>query len=393
MKKIHFLMIGTFVGLSACNNPESGSIPSNKQGKKDTTVQTAVDGDSLFSTTIDGKTTKLFTLSNGNGMQLKITNYGGRFVSLMVPDKEGRATNVVIGMDGIKSYKSSSEPYFGATIGRYGNRIAGGKFVLDGKTYALSINNGPNTLHGGKNGFQYKVWDAVQPNERTLQLWYVSADGEEGFPGTLQVQVVYSLTEDNAVKMEYSAKCDKKTVVNLTNHAFFNLNGAGSGTILNHSLQIFADRYTPVDSNLIPTGNIEPVYNTAFDFKTPKIIGKDINQKNVQLNYGKGYDHNYVLNGTKGDYGLLSAARAMGDKSHIVMDVYTQEPGLQFYSGNFMQGKNEMAGGFRDSLHTAFCLETQHFPNSPNQSAFPSTLLQPGKTYHTVSIYKFSVSE
>lgn len=372
----------------SCNNAgdqKTDGEDSSAAVTDSSTQQTA----SKFDATIDGKKTALYTLKNANGMTLSITNYGGRFVSLMVPDSAGKMTDVIISMDGAESFKNATEPYLGATIGRYGNRIAKGKFKLDGQEYTLALNNGANTLHGGKKGFQYVVWDAVQPNDSTLELSYTSPDMEEGYPGELKTKVIYSLTGDNAVKMEYTATTTKPTIVNLTNHAFFNLNGAGSGDVLGHQLQIFANKYNPVDSTLIPTG-IQPVAGTPFDFTKATAIGARIEDDNEQLKNGKGYDHNYVLNGTKGDYGMTHAARIKGDKSGIVMDVLTQEPGLQFYSGNFMQSKNTLVGGFKDDFRTAFCLETQHYPDSPNQPSFPSTVLKPGETYHTVSYYKFS---
>ncbi len=344
-----------------------------------------------FAETIDGKKTGLYRLKNSNGMELGITNFGGRFVYLKVPGKEGKPVNVIVGFDSVLQFQKSTEPYFGATIGRFGNRIAKGKFSIDGTGYTLSVNNGANTLHGGKNGFQYKVWDAKQAGDSVLELSYLSKDGEEGFPGNLQVKVTYSLTQANEIKMQYEAVTDKKTVVNLTNHAFFNLNGAGSGTINNHLLMINADNYTPVDATLIPTGKIETVKGTPFDFTTAIKIGEHVNDStNAQLKNGAGYDHNFVLNKNNGT-GLNLAATALGDKSGIFMEVFTQEPGLQFYGGNFMQGKNIISGGGKDDYRTAFCLETQHFPDAPNQPAFPSTILEPGKMYKTVSVYKFSV--
>lgn len=339
-----------------------------------------------FQRTIEGKTATLYHLKNSRGMTAAITNYGGRLVSLLVPDKNGKPTDVVVGFKNADDYANSTEPYFGATIGRYGNRIAKGKFSLDGKQYTLFTNNGPNTLHGGKKGFQAVVWNADQPNDSTLVLTYLSKDGEEGFPGNLNVKVVYHLTANNELKLEYEATTDKTTVVNLTNHAFFNLNGEGSGTINNHILQINASQYTPVDSTLIPTGKNLPVAGTPFDFTKPVAIGTRVEEKNEQLQNGKGYDHNFVLSGT----GMKHAATVVGDKSGIVMDVYTEEPGLQFYGGNFMQSKNTFKGGAKDDFRTAFCLETQHFPDSPNQPAFPSTVLKPGQTYQTSSVYKFS---
>jgi len=298
---------------------------------------------------------------------------------------------VVVGFKTVDEFVNSTEPYFGATIGRFGNRIGNGKFTLDGQQYQLSVNNGPNTLHGGKNGFQSVVWDAQQLNDSTLVLTYLSKDGEEGFPGNLNVKVTYGLTSANEVTMDYEATTDKKTVVNLTNHAFFNLNGEGSGTINNHQLQINADSYTPVDATLIPTGKIEPVTGTPFDFTKSTVIGSRIDTtNNEQLKFGKGYDHNFVLREGK-TTALKSAATAIGDQSGIVLEVLTQEPGLQFYGGNFMQSKNTFKGGSKDDFRTAFCVETQHFPDAPNQPAFPSTVLAPGQTYKTSSVYKFSI--
>ncbi|MCX2574952.1 aldose epimerase family protein [Pedobacter sandarakinus] len=342
-----------------------------------------------FRKQIDNKQTDLYTLKNKNNAEAIFTNYGGRLVSLLMPNKDGKMVDVVVGFKSVTDYEKSAEPYFGATIGRYGNRIAKGKFTLDGKQYTLFTNNGQNTLHGGKKGYQDVVWDAKQINPQTVQFSYLSKDGEEGFPGNLNVMVTYTLTDDNELKMDYQATTDKNTVLNLTNHAFFNLNGEGSGDILNHEVQIFADTYTPVDSTLIPTGKIEKVAGTPFDFTKATTIGARIGDKNEQLTFGKGYDHNYVLNQTKG-MGMYHAAEVKGNQSGILMDVYTQEPGLQFYSGNFMQSKNTFKTGSKDDFRTAFCMETQHFPDSPNQPSFPSTVLKPGQTYKTSSIYKFS---
>ena len=345
-----------------------------------------------FRQTIDGKATDLYVLKNKNNMQAAITNYGGRLVSLLVPGRDNKLIDVSVGFDSVQQYKTSTEPYFGATIGRYGNRIAKGKFTLDGNQYVLATNNGPNTLHGGKKGFQYVVWDATQIGDSMLQLTYLSKDMEEGYPGNLQVKVVYHLTENNELKITYEASTDKKTVVNLTNHAFFNLNGAGSGTINNHVLMINADSFTPVDATLIPTGQTAPVANTPFDFRTATAIGKNVNDSSLQIKNGNGYDHNFVLNKNAGS-GLNHAATVTADLTGIVMDVYTQEPGLQFYGGNFMQSKNKIKGGAMDDFRTAFCLETQHFPDSPNQPGFPSTILEPGKIYATTSIYTFSIKQ
>ncbi|HTN22317.1 MAG TPA: aldose epimerase family protein [Pelobium sp.] len=369
--------------LSACSNNKAESSSSQDS------LSVAMVDSAKFDTTINGKAVKIFTLTNKNNMKAVFTNLGGRIISLMVPDSAGKLTDVVVGFGSAEAYQKSTEPYFGATIGRYGNRIAKGKFTIDGKEYQSSLNNGANMLHGGKNGFQYQVWDATQPDDHTIVLNYLSKDGEEGFPGNLNVKVTYTLTDDNELKMDYEATTDKTTIVNLTNHAFFNLNGEGSGTILDHTLQIFADKYNPVDSTLIPTG-IEKVAGTPFDFTQPTKIGERIEQENQQLKNGGGYDHNYILNGTKG-MGMTHAATVSGDKSGIVMDVYTQEPGLQFYTGNFMQSNNTFKGGTKDDFRTAFCLETQHYPDSPNHPDFPSTELKPGDTYKTSSIYKFSV--
>jgi aldose 1-epimerase len=305
----------------------------------------------------------------------------------MVPDKNGKMIDVVVGFSSLKQYTDASEPYFGATIGRYGNRIAKGTFVIDGVTYHASTNNKTNMLHGGTKGYQYVVWDTEKLDDATLQFSYLSKDGEMGFPGNLNVKVTYQLTDDNALKITYQATTDKKTVVNLTNHAFFNLNGEGSGTILNHSLQIFADRYTPVDSTLIPIGTLQAVSGTPFDFTKPQTIGKRIESDNEQLKNGKGYDHNFVLR-ENGEH--KHAAHVLGDKSGIVMDIYTDQPGLQFYSGNFMKGNNTFKNGEKDNYRTAFCLETQHFPDSPNQRNFPSTELKPSDTLKSVSYYQFS---
>lgn len=342
-----------------------------------------------FQKKIDGKQVDLYTLRNKNSAKATITNYGGRLVSLLVPDKAGNLVDVVAGFDRIEDYEQATEPYFGATIGRYGNRIAKGKFTLDGKVYTLFTNNGVNTLHGGKKGFQYVVWDAKQVNPQTLELRYLSKDMEEGFPGNLNVKVTYTLKDDNALEISYEATTDKNTVVNLTNHAFFNLNGENSGSILNHQVLIDADLYTPIDTTFIPTGKLEPVKGTPFDFTSPKTIGQRIGANNVQLKNGKGYDHNFVLRKhAAGD----AVATIRGDKSGIVMRVYTDQPGLQFYSGNFMQSKNTMKGNHKDDFRTAFALETQHFPDTPNQPSFPSVLLKPGAVYKTTSSYKFSVN-
>ncbi|MBB6128913.1 aldose epimerase family protein [Mucilaginibacter lappiensis] len=379
-KNLLLIMLPACVSLAACNQ----SSDKKKTNMTDSTQTPA----SAFEKTIDGKQTHLYTLKNKNGITATFTNYGGRIVSLLVPDKNGKLTDVVLGFESVEGFEKSTEPYYGATIGRYGNRIAKGKFKIDGKEYQSSINNTPNTLHGGKNGYQSVVWDGKQIDSSTVEFTYLSKDMEEGFPGNLNVKVTYSLTDNNEFKAVYEATTDKNTVVNLTNHAFFNLNGEGSGTILDHLVQIDADNYVPVDSTLIPLGKIESVKGTPFDFTKPETIGKRINDNNVQLKDGKGYDHNFVLN--KHDI-KTPIATVVGDKSGIKMEVFTEEPGLQFYSGNFMQAKNVMKRGIKDEFRTSFAMETQHYPDSPNQPQFPSTELKPGQTYKTQSLYKFSV--
>lgn len=379
-KNLSLIILPACISLAACNQP---SIKKTT----DMTDSTKIPADA-FEKTIDGKQTNLYTLKNKNGITATFTNYGGRIVSLLVPDKTGKLTDVVLGFDSVDGFVNSTERYYGATIGRYGNRIAKGKFKLDGIEYHSSINNPPNTLHGGKQGYQEVVWDAKLIDSATLELSYLSKDMEEGYPGNLTIKVIYSLTDDNEFKCVYEAHTDKNTVVNLTNHAFFNLNGEGSGTILNHLLQVDADSYIPVDAGLIPTGKIEPVKGTPFDFTKPETIGKRIDDNNEQLKNGKGYDHNYVLN--KHDI-TTPIATIIGDKSGIKMKVYTEEPGIQFYSGNFMQAKNLMKRGIKDEFRTSFALETQHYPDSPNQPQFPSTELKPGDVYKTQSLFKFSV--
>ena len=344
-----------------------------------------------FEQAIDGKKIALYTLTNTKGMQAAIANFGARLVSLLVMDETGNATDVIVGFDNINDFvKISSDPYYGATIGRYGNRIAKAKFTIDGVEYKLAANNGVNALHGGPKGFHNVVWDAKPVGENSLELSYTSADGEEGYPGKLNVKVVYTLTDSNEVKIDYEATTDKNTVCNLTHHSYFNLNGVGSGNIGNHQLMINADAYTPVDETLIPTGKIEKVEGTPFDFRIATAIGSRVNDiANDQLKKGAGYDHNFILNKNKGT-GLNAAANVWGDKSGIFMQVYTDEPGLQFYGGNFMSGKNNLKGT-KDDHRTAFCLETQHFPDSPNQPDFPSTLLEPGKIYKTTTVYEFGI--
>lgn len=383
------ILIFASLAFVACN-----SVQQNKEEQKSDTTKTQsmeIPDAKNFQQTIDGKQTDLYVLKNKN-IEAAITNYGARVVSLLVPDKNGKMTDVVVGFDNVNDYTQGGDTYFGAIVGRYGNRIAKGKFKLDGKEYTLATNNGPNSLHGGNKGFSRRVWDAQKLNDSTLQLTYVSKDGEEGYPGNLTAKVTYTLTSNEGLKIDYEATTDKKTVVNLTNHSYFNLNGEGSETINNHLMMINADKFTPVDSTLIPTGKLEPVANTPFDFRSPTAIGARINDtNNIQLKYGKGYDHNFVIN--KPTSGLTKAAEVLGDQSNIIMNVYTDQPGVQFYGGNFMNGSHTIKGGKKDDHRTAFCLETQHYPDSPNHPDFPSTTLEPGQVYKTTTVYEFSVKK
>ncbi|MEX0772755.1 MAG: aldose epimerase family protein [Balneolales bacterium] len=341
-----------------------------------------------FQTTIDGKGTDLFTLQNSSGMKAAITNYGGRLVSLMVPDREGNYDDIVLGFDSIDGYLNAIEIYFGALIGRYANRIGQGEFGLDGNTYQLDQNNDGNHLHGGPGGFHNVVWDAEQLDDQNLRLQYISEDGEEGYPGRLTVSVLYSLTSDNELRIDYTAITDENTVVNLTNHAFFNLKGAAGGTINNHQLMINADDYTPVDATLIPTGEIGPVEHTPFDFNEMTPIGERVEADDPQLEHGLGYDHNFVLAKKEGQP-LGLAAKVFEPNSGRTMEVYTTEPGIQFYGGNFLDGSDIGKEGKPYEYRTAFCLEPQHFPDSPNQPQFPSAMLRPGDLYQTMSVYRF----
>lgn len=375
----------------ACKDKQINTPKTDIIGSVESAIQLVSSqiNDKKFDTIVDGKMVKLYWLENA-GLKMAITNYGGRIVALYVPDKTGTQIDVNIGRGGVKEYIESDESYFGATIGRVGNRIAKGKFTLNGIEYSVPTNNNENALHGGYKGFQDVVWQVEQVDEKSIVLRYLSLDGEEGFPGNLASTVTYSLTDDNTLRIEYHAETDKSTIVNLTNHAYFNLNGEGSGTILNHTMQIFADAFTPVDAGLIPTGELRPVVDTPFDFREPYTIGERITTDNEQLVFGGGYDHNFVLH-DKQENNMTHAAKVVGDASGIIMDVYTTEPGIQFYSGNFMASKNKLKSGVTDDLRTAFCLETQHFPDAPNQANFPSIGLDPEETYSTTSEYRFSL--
>jgi aldose 1-epimerase len=337
----------------------------------------------------DGAEVELYTLTNANGMQAGIITYGGTVVSLTAPDRNGKYADVVLGMDDLAGYMKATA-FFGALIGRYGNRIGHAQFSLDGNTYKLPANDNGNMLHGGPAGFDKRVWSAMPGSSadgQTLELTYVSKDGEAGFPGTLTSKVVYTLTAKNELKIDYSATTDKPTVVNLTNHSYFNLAGQGESDILGHEVMIDADRYTPVDDHLIPTGELRPVAGTPFDFTKPTAIGARIEANDEQIRFGKGYDHNWVLNKAAG--GLTKAAEVHEAKSGRVMEVWTTEPALQFYTGNFLDGT--LKGKGKTYIRRgAFCMETQHYPDSPNKPAFPSTELKPGETYRTTTLYRFS---
>lgn len=346
------------------------------------------DGGVLFGHAQDGAPVFIYTLRNKNGMEARILNYGGIIQSLKVPDRNGKFGDVVLGYDTLDGYLTNS-PYFGAMIGRFGNRIANGKFTLDGQEYTLATNNGPNSLHGGIKGFDKVVWMAQSlqtPDGPALQLTYVSNDGEEGYPGALKVKAVYIVTKDNALRLDYTATTDKDTIVNLTHHSYFNLRG--SGDILGHFICINADKFTPVDSTLIPTGKFRPVKGTPFDFRTPTAIGARIGQDDEQLKFGNGYDHNWIINHPMGKFGL--AARVTEPTSGRVVEVWSTEPGLQFYSGNFLDGTITGKDGQVYQFRDAFVMEPQHYPDSPNHPNFPSTELKPGETYKNAIIYKFS---
>jgi aldose 1-epimerase len=336
----------------------------------------------------DGKAVDIYTLRNAKGAEARICNYGGIVVSLKVPDKNGNFGDVVLGYDNLEGYIKNN-PFFGCFVGRYANRIAKGKFTLNGKEYTLPVNNGPNALHGGLKGFDKKVWDArsfVSKDGPALELRYLSKDGEEGYPGNLNVTATYTLTSDNGLRLDFTATTDKDTVVNLSQHSYFNL--AGHGDVLNHEVMIAADKFTPVDATLIPLGGLRPVKGTPLDFTTPTKIGARINADDEQIKIGGGYDHNYVLN--KGDGKLGLAARIYEPTSGRVMEVLTTEPGMQFYTANHLGGITGKGGWAYEKRH-AFCMEPGHFPDSPNKPGFPSTVLKPGQTYKNTIIYRFSV--
>jgi len=386
--KINFLTIGfsvVFAALILAGCKKATENPENSTSMNAIQI-------SDYGVTANGDSIKTYTLTNKNGMTAKIINYGGIITSLTAPNKDGKYEDVVLGYTKPEDYFNGNPYYFGALIGRYGNRIANAKFTLDGKEFNIDKNDGPNSLHGGKEGFFSKVWTAEIVKDAQLpplKLTYVSADGEEGYPGKLTATVTYTLTDDDALEIAYEAETDKATVVNLTQHSYFNLSGNFTNPITDHELQIKADKFLPVDATLIPTGVQQDVKGTAFDFTTAKPIGKDIEAAEEQLKLGKGYDHNWILNGS----GMRNIATVYHAASGRVMEVSTDQPGVQFYSGNFLDAKYDTKTGGKNEFRTGLCLETQHFPDSPNQPSFPTTVLKPGEKYATKTIYKFSVKK
>lgn len=370
--------IMVFVVLMQCSNRENLTMKIEKQA---------------FGQLEDGTIVDLYTLINSNGMRVEITNYGGIITSLWVPDKNGKLGDVVLGYDTLDGYLKAS-PYFGCIVGRYGNRIAKGKFTLNDRTYQLATNNGPNHLHGGWKGFDKVVWQATPRESQDavgLELSYLSPDGEEGYPGNLSVKVTYTLTNENALHIDYEATTDQPTICNLTHHSYFNLKDAGASPILDHMLMLDADYFTPVDETLIPTGEFRPVAGTPFDFRQPTAIGARINSEDQQIKFGLGYDHNFVLNGNAGE--LRRVGKLSEPTTGRIMEIWTTEPGIQFYSGNFLDGSIIGKNGSVYHHRHGLCLETQHFPDSPNHPNFPSTVLNPGEKYQTTTIYKFLIEQ
>lgn len=344
-----------------------------------------------FSGKVDGKDVQMYVLKNSNGAEATIINYGAKIVSLSVPDRNGKLTDIVLGHNNLQEYLSSEEPYFGAVCGRTGNRIAKGKFTLDGETYQLAINNGPNNLHGGIKGFNAVVWDAKQLDGQTLELTYLSKDGEEGYPGNLTVKIIYRLTDDNAFEIDYEATTDKATIVNLTNHSYFNLSGEGDASVNDHVVVIHAPNYLPTDDTAIPLGKPQPVKDTPFDFTSAHEIGERIEEDFEQLHIGKGYDHTFVFDKKDGE--LVLGIECFSPKTGIVMNISTTEPGVQMYTGNWMSGNFEGKHGHRYPARAAVCFETQHFPDSINKPEYPTVILRPGEVFKSKTVHSFSVQK
>jgi aldose 1-epimerase len=383
MKKLMQFVILSSAGLGAVCFVSCASMPTptNAAG----TISQAP-----FGKTTDGTPVEIYTLRNGHGMEARIMTYGGIVASLKVPDKNGKFSDVVLGYDNLDDYVKNN-PFFGALVGRYGNRIAKGKFTLGGKEYMLALNNAPNNLHGGPIGFDKRAWKVaradVGPEGPGLELTYLSKDGDQGFPGNLNVTAIYTLTDDNGLRLDYTATTDKATLCNLTQHSYFNL--AGKGDVLNHLAFINSDKFTPVDNTLIPTGELKPVAGTPFDFRTVTAIGARINADDEQIKFGSGYDHNWVVNKPLGKLGLV--ARVTEPTTGRAMEVWSTEPGVQFYTGNFLDGSITGKGGWVYQRRNGFCFEPQHYPDSPNHPQFPSAELKPGQTYQNTIIYKFSI--
>lgn len=374
-----------------CKNENRESTPSEETNETINSENNIMKED--YGTTPEGEKVEQYTLRNQEGMEVKIITYGGRITSLEAPDRDGEYEDVVLGFDSLEHY-TSENPYFGALIGRFGNRIDEGKFSLDGEEYTLAQNDGENHLHGGEKGFDKVVWNVHEEDSdsKTLVLSYVSEDMEEGYPGRLETIVTYKLNDDNSLDVKYEATTDKKTIVNLTQHSYFNLSGDFSEKILDHKVEINADEYVPVDETLIPTGELREVANTPFDFREPTRVGENIEADHEQIKRGRGFDHTWVLNGEDGE--MKFAASALHPESGRLMEVYTTEPGMQFYTGNFLDGT--LPQQYSDGTYerrTGFCFETQHFPDSPNQEGFPSVVLEPGEKYSSKTSFRFSVKE
>jgi aldose 1-epimerase len=395
-------LVLAFGPLAACARPDNSSDSTRPPAKApDVTILDSIVAPSgarvtraTYGTLPTGEQVHEFTMRNARGIEMKVLDFGGIIASLRTPDQAGTLGDIVLGMDDLEGYFKLS-PYFGAITGRYANRIAKGQFTLDGTTYKLAVNNGPNALHGGLKGFDHVVWQtepSVDSSGVRLVMRYTSADGEEGYPGTLHVTVTYTLTDRNELAIEYQATTDKPTPINLTNHSYFNLAGEGSGTVLGQVLTIDADRYVPVDTTFIPTGDLASVAGTPFDFRKPTPIGARIDQPDQQLKNGHGYDHTFVLNHPQGGPALVHAAHAVDPTSGRTLDVATTEPGVQFYTGNFLDGKVVGKNGHAYPRRGGFCLETHHFPDSPNKPQFPSTILRPGETFHSRTVYTFGVA-
>lgn len=388
MKKIFIILFALLLTVWACKQEKKNQTETPKAYELKTGISLE-----NFRGVVDGDSVKLYVLTNKNGLEATFTNYGQRLVSLYAPDKEGNFKDVVLGLPTLDEYVNGPKSYWGSIIGRYGNRIAKGNFTIGDNTYILAKNNNENHLHGGEKGFESVVWKVDTASSNSIEFSRTSPDMEEGYPGNLNVKVSYILTDDNELKIKYKATTDKSTFVNLTHHSFFNLKGEGKGNINEHILMINADHYTPVDTGLIPTGQLDKVAGTPFDFTKPKAIGADIEADFPQLKIGNGYDHNFVLNDApKNSEGLTFAAKVIEPASGRILEVYTDEPGVQFYGGNFLDGKTIGKGGKPYIFRGSFCLETQHFPDSPNKPDFPSTLLQPGEVYTSNCVYKFGVT-